>query len=189
MFSKINRSTFDITVDRESKNPGASILEKMCSGAYLGNLLFHILKNACKKKIFTMEFEKEFSGVQKITWPEVSIFLDDKSDSTNTFVKLLKASSPLDIEFLYFIMNCILNRTAATVASILAANILKCKKGKSESDKICIVCNGSTFWKTPGLASKIKAELDDILDGELKRYYNLIKIDDDISRGTALAAS
>lgn len=189
MFSKIDRSTFDIIVDDESKNIGASLLEKMCSGAYLGNIVFHILKVACNKKIFSLEFEKEFSGVQKITWPEVSIFLDDKADSTNTFERLLRASSPLDIEFLYFILNSILNRTASIVASIIAANILKCKKGKSESEKICVVCNGSTFWKTPGLASKIKTELGDILKGDIKRYYSLVKIDDDISTGTTLAAS
>ena len=74
------------------------------------------------------------------------------------------------------------------MTAVLAATIIKCGKGKDRETPVAIVCNGSTFWKCHGLAESVAKKLEDKLTGSSKAYFKILKIDDDITLGTALAA-
>ena len=58
----------------------------------------------------------------------------------------------------------------------------------SKEEPVAIVCNGSTFWKCHGLVENVTKLLDDNLKGASKAYYKILKINDDITLGTAFAA-
>ena len=49
---------------------------------------------------------------------------------------------------------------------------------------VCITCNGSTFWKTPLLKETAEAQLKALL----QQPFEIIQIDDDITKGSFAAA-
>ena len=52
-FDKVARSDFDIAFDKKSEKPGVGVLEKLCSGAYLGPVAYEALVAAAKDKLFS----------------------------------------------------------------------------------------------------------------------------------------
>lgn len=66
---------------------------------------------------------------------------------------------------------------------VIFAAILSADK-KNEKLPVCISCNGSTFWKTPLLKETIENRLKKLLSTDFK----ILKIEDDITKGTFAAA-
>ena len=72
MFNNVPLSDFDKTLDFQSTNPGSSLLEKMCSGVYMGKLCYKIIKTACFESLFSDDeslsfcFLDFFSGKVKL---------------------------------------------------------------------------------------------------------------------------
>ena len=60
MFNQIPQSEFDIIVDKKSSQPKLSILEKMCSGVYLGQIVHAMIEAACNEKLFSPAFTSFF---------------------------------------------------------------------------------------------------------------------------------
>ena len=52
MFSNLSQSDFDLKVCKKTTLPQQSLLEKMSSGAYLGEIAFEMIKSACQENIF-----------------------------------------------------------------------------------------------------------------------------------------
>ena len=188
LFNKATQSTFDIELDKESVKPGASPLEKMCSGVYMGPLAFKMIKKACDEKIFSENFAKNFAKIDCVLSPEIDDFLRNEKDGSTKLGALLVGGTPDDKYYIDTIIDQIIHRAAAIVASVLSAGILKSGKGTNENEPVCIVCNGSTFWKTHNLYNLVTQKLDAHLSGDKKRYYEIVKVENDITLGTTAAA-
>ena len=74
----------------------------------------------------------------------------------------------------------LLERTASLCSQAILVLIEECDK----KEGVSIACNGSAFWKTPGLVEKIK----DKLNKASTCPYEIIQIDDDITKGSFAAA-
>ncbi|MCQ2584404.1 MAG: hexokinase [Treponema sp.] len=191
MFSDIERSIFDSAVDKESAKPGASPLEKMCSGVYLGKIIQKIITTACMKsgyseeKLFSEEFTirfQQFIKTHTIELSDLSPVLENpaKVFEENPIYKLCCTETKSDKENFLFICKKVIERAAAIVTSVLTATIRK----SAPEGKTCIVCNGSTFWKTPGLYEQVQKLLKSAQD---LPAYEIIKVEDDITLGAATA--
>lgn len=188
MFRGLRQSTFDESVDKDSAKPGASPLEKMCSGVYMGKLCYKIMEKACFEGYFSDEFSSKFKKIDFIEPADMSLFLENPLETGNVLGFLFESGTATDRKNLEFICETIVLRTAVIVSSVLAATILRTAKAPDEdssADPVCIVCNGSTFWKTTGLYKKILSILQSIPH---LPDFRLIKIEDDITLGTAIAA-
>ena len=75
------------------------------------------------------------------------------------------------------------NISAGTVFLKRPFGIASTDKEKGELP-LCIACNGSTFWKTPLLKESTEAQLKTLL----QQPFEIIQIDDDITKGSFAAA-
>lgn len=188
MYNNILLSSFDEMLDKDTVNPGDSLLEKMCSGGYLGKLTYLVIKTACEEHIFSPAFAECFMQLTNLNAADIDLFLDDPDNQETVLGAIVSQGKPTDSKKLKDILATIIKRTSSIVAAVLAATIIKSGKGKKQEEPVAIVCNGSTFWKCHGLVENVTKLLDDNLKGTSKAYYKILKIDDDITLGTAFAA-
>ena len=188
MYNNILLSTFDELLDKDTVNPGDSLLEKMCSGGYLGTLTYIVIKTACEEHIFSPAFAESFKQLTSLKAADIDLYLDNPADTETVLGAIAAQGSAIDAKKLKDILTTVIKRTSSIVTAVLAATIIKSGKGKDHDSPIALVCNGSTFWKCHGLVENVEKSLDENLKGSSKAYYKILKIDDDISLGTALAA-
>lgn len=188
MFSKLKQSTFDKLVDQNSTNPNSSLLEKQCSGAYLGNIAFYAIKQACSQNLFSKTFSNNFSQINDISPFDIDCYLKNPWNKSTKLGSLLLKCTITDIKFLTLLLKKIIFRASGIVTSVLCASILKTNKGFNRKEPVCIVANGTTFWKTHNLYKITKKLLKKNLAGQNKRFYNIVKIENDVSLGTFAAA-
>lgn len=180
--NEILSSEFDLKLDQMSTAPGESVLEKMCSGAYMGKLAWIIIKEACDEYLFSPDFARTFSKIKTLESVDLDIFLNDP-DNPKELLSGLTGGNDSDKKILTDIINRIIERSSSIVAAILMATIRKCNTGKVHSNPVCIVCNGSTFWKCHNL----KDNVENILK-ENKMHFQIVQIENDITIGSAIAA-
>ena len=63
---------------------------------------------------------------------------------------------------------------------------LKSGEGKDATKPVCMLCNGSTFFKLYKVQSRVKAYLEDVLVNQRGIYYDIIERENDITLGTAI---
>ena len=168
MFSNLKQSDFDLIVTGRTTQPENSIIEKMSSGAYLGDIAFEMLKAAHKEGLFSSAFVLPAAFATK---DFDAYFLKDENQLSED-EKIVK-------ELLF----TIITRSAYLSAETIYAAIL-CADKEKEEIPVCITCNGSTFWKTPLLKQTAEARLKSLL----KQPFEIIQIADDITKGSFAAS-
>lgn len=168
MFSDLSQSDFDKAVCSRTTQPEQSLLEKMSSGAYLGEIASEMVKTAAKEGLFSSDF----------TAPDKF----ETKDFDSYFAKAENSLSP-DQRKIKELLYTIISRSASLSAQVICAAALLSDKEKGELP-VCITCNGSTFWKTPLLRETTQAQLKALL----KQPFEIIQIDDDITKGSFAAA-
>lgn len=194
MFSKITMSDFDFAVDQSSSNPGKSIIEKMCSGAYLGSIAHECLYLACKEGLFSDAFSSSFMKISKLLTAYFDPIIDEKrridsENDDNPLYNLFIKSDSSDKEVLVYLIESIIDRSAKLTAIMICSGIIFSDKKNGELP-VRLACNGSTFWKTPLLKNKVMLYLKNLLkQNEINiKEIEIIQIEDDIIKGTFQAA-
>lgn len=164
MFNGIEQSDFDKIVDSRSSCPGQSMLEKMCSGAYLGEIVHAMTDAAC-----TEDLSKDESFACNGSAHLTAADLDPILNGENSILKELA--------------RCVVMRSAKLSAEAVYAAIIASDKNKN-SGKVFIACNGSTFWKTPLLRNTFEARLKELLSDD----FEIVQVADDITAGTFASA-
>ncbi len=186
MYNRVFQSVFDKKVDEESTKPGESTLEKLCSGAYMGKIADAIVQKAAAEGFFSENLKNIPLGIMPF---DMDQFLENPFDENTKIGALLKSGNQTDRDTFYLIFEAIIERAAYVVSCLLTATILQCGKGTSPSEPICVVCNGTTFWKTHGLLNKVNVFLYENLTKKYNRYFDIVGINNDITLGTAVAAT
>lgn len=182
MFNEVPLSDFDKSLDMNSTNPGNSLLEKLCSGVYIGKIAKLAIETACAEGLFSQDFGKRFENISDFSAYEISLFLQGSKEKDNILEGLCSDSKDDDRLILTELLKTIVDRSAKVTAAVISATSLKTK-----ANNVCVTCNGSTFWKTSGLKEKVEK----LLQIELKEKHNInfeiVKVENDITAGTALA--
>ena len=181
MFSDLPQSDFDLAVCKKTTLPQQSLLEKMSSGAYLGDLAYEMLKTACSENEFSTQFCKTFSNFKYIATADFDGLFS--TDRQTRLTSLCESGTEADQQLLKKMITAIITRSAYLSAEAISAAILSADKEKEDSS-VCITCNGSTFWKTPLLKEKVESRLKELLSTD----FEIIQIDDDITKGSFAAA-
>lgn len=191
MFSDLYQSDFDLRVCSHTTEPVKSLLEKMSSGAYLGDLAFEMINSACQENIFSKAFAEEFSKLSFVSTADFDQILlprqtsDSEKIMTSHLMPALEKGTSEDSQILKTILESIITRSAFLTAEAIYAAILDTDKNEKDSAApVAIACNGSTFWKTPLLKEKVESRLKELLPTD----FEIIKIDDDITKGSFAAA-
>lgn len=182
--NKISLSDFDVSLDKKTNIPGQYLLEKGCSGAYLGKIAFEMIHFGAEENLFSPETCRKISELKDLTLIEVDSFLH--SPFEKGLVSDLCADDE-DRRKIYELFDCAVDRVARYAASILGANAIQSGAGKNPLHPICIVANGTTFYKTHKLKERIYSYLEQFLTKEKEIFFEIVSVEDDITVGTAVA--
>ncbi len=187
-FLSVNRSDFDIDFDKTTVRPGTFYLEKLCSGAYLGPVSLIALKYAAKDKLFSDAVNKAILAIESLTLIEMDSYLHGPYNKDCVLGKIAcEIATAEDNDRLFQILNAIVERSARYAAAILIACAVKTGQGKNASKPVCILCNGTTFFKTYMVKNRVYGYLDQILTNQLGTYWDIVSCDNDITLGAAIS--
>lgn len=186
-FLSVNRSDFDVEFDRTTVKPGTFFLEKLCSGAYLGPLSLVALKSAAKDGLFGKETAREIESIENLSLVEMDKFLHGPYNADCILGRIAAHASDDDSDTIFQILDAIVERSARYSAAILVACALQTGAGKSASKPVCILCNGTTFFKTYRVKERVFGYLDEVLTSRLGVYWKVVSCDNDITLGAAIS--
>lgn len=185
----VNRSDFDISLDKKTQKPGEFYMEKLCSGAYLGPVVYEMLQVAASENFFSDGVNKTLLQLKEFTTIQMSEFLDAPYNTDYVLSKLCAENNATaeDYDRMYQLLDAVAERSARHAAAILVAAVVQSGEGKLATKPVCILCNGSTFYKTHMINNRVHGYLDEILTKQYGLYWDIVSVDDDITLGTAIA--
>ncbi len=187
-FRGMNRSGFDLDVDSKTVSPGTFVLEKLCSGAYLGPLSLSALRSAASDGLFSEKLADGIRGINALTLIDADGFLHEPYNKSNVLGRLAaESASDEDYDRMYQILDAVAERSARYAAAILVACAVQTGGGRNASRPVCILCNGTTFFKTWMIRNRVLGYLDEILTGQMGIYWRMVSCDNDITLGAAIA--
>ena len=188
MFDKLARSFFDTEYDKTTNTPGMYVLEKMCSGAYLGGVASLAVKTACTEGLFSEKTCKALSTLGEFGLYDMDRFLHTPYRTDTLLGAALAGAEEGDYDMLYLLLDMFIDRCARLASSIIAAAVIKSGKGKNPSMPVSVLCEGTTFYKTHNLRARIMGYLNTELIQKRHLYCEIVTLDNAVVLGTALAA-
>lgn len=185
----IPASDFDKELDSSSERPSLFRLEKQCAGGYLGHLSRLVLKGAAEEGLFeSPSLTKKLSTLPSLSLIDVDSFLHFPSKKTGVLGELLAEESENERDTAYALLDAVVERAAKTAAAALSATVIQSEEGKNPARPVCILCNGTTFYKTHLLKERFTSEMLKNLSEKRGIYFRIISAENDITIGTAIAA-
>jgi hexokinase len=188
-FNKVPRSYFDIEVDKTTNTPGFYVLEKMCSGGYIGSVVTCALKRAALDGLFSKKVADVFTGDVKITLKDMDQFLYFPKRPDTILGAILMQGTEQDAEIIYSLLDAFVDRSARLATALIAAAVIKSGKGKNPASPVCVVCEGTTFEKTHNLKPRVLAYIDEALAKQRHIYAEIVMLENAITMGAAIAGA
>ncbi|MDY5123435.1 MAG: hexokinase [Treponema sp.] len=186
-FKGVLQSDFDKEYDAGSANPGTALLEKTCSGGYLGPVAQIVLQTAAKEKLFSSKTNEALLKISNLQLIQFNEFLDQPYNEENVLGKIAVEGTDEDAQMIYELLDALVERSARHAAAILTACALQCGEGKLAVKPINFFCDGSTFFKTTMLKERVHGYLDEVLTRNLGIYWKISTCDNDITLGAAIS--
>jgi hexokinase len=186
-FTKGPRGKIDELYNESSILPDNSLFEKMVSGAYLGGLCSKAVEQAAGEGVFSDEANKRLANPDELETKDIGEFLEYPYSDNNTLGKTLNGCNEEDITTVHKILSSIIERAGKLAAINLSAAAIKSGKGKDPARPICIVAEGTTFYKLRGLKSSVEYYLRDYLQNQRGIYTEIVNIEDATLIGAAIA--
>lgn len=187
-FTGVNRSDFDKMVDEKTVKPGTFFLEKLCSGAYMGPIAYYALTTAAKDGLFSEKVNQALLKLDSLTLIEMDSFLHAPYNTECVLGKILSADgTEEDMDMMIQILDAIAERSARYGAAILTACAMQTGMGKTAAKPVCILCNGTTFFKTWMIRDRVYGYLDEVLTRQSGIYWRIVSCENDITLGAAIS--
>lgn len=184
-FSGAPTGVLDKEVDNMSVNPGLSILEKMTSGRYLGQLILLALKEAAAENLLSEATEARLMQIPELPLADISEFLKNEK-SINTLS--LCCATDSDRTVLTVVADRLIDRSAKLAVMAAAAVMEKTNTGHGPERPVCLVAEGSTFHKLYSFKEKFNTYLDSYIKGQLHRYCRVVQVENATILGGSFAA-
>lgn len=184
-YSKMPMGEFDKAFDSTTINPGKQTYEKKISGVYQGSVITFTINQAIKDGLFSEEFAERFAGIEVVSMRNIDDFcfypygdnvLADCCDKNEN-----------DMFNLYYIIDASFERAAKMVTVNLSSIILKTGKGKNPNKPVCIVAEGTTFYKSKLFKYKLDYYIKDFLENDKGIHCEFMKAENTTLTGTAIA--
>ena len=184
-FGKGPLGAIDMEFDKLTKNPGEHTFEKMISGAYLGPLTLMTIHKASQENLFSSSTSEKLHGIKELTTKELSIFLHKPDDAKISLTAA--AANRDDFALLLELAEKIVERAAKLTAINLSSAVLKSGKGRDPDRPVCIVAEGTTFYKLHNLKSRVEFYLTQYLKEQKGISYEIIGVENATLIGAAIA--
>ena len=177
------------SVDQEfaasTAKPEESLFEKKISGAYQGALALAVLKKAADDNLFSSRTAASIREIKTLETITMDGFLHSPYNPDNLLVKICLEE---DKTAMYTILHRTIERAAKLAAASLSATVLKTGKGNNPLQPVCIVADGTTYFKTKGLQPGIQYYVKDYLERRHGIYTEFVSGEDAPLVGAAVAA-
>ncbi|MFI3256933.1 MAG: hexokinase [Spirochaetales bacterium] len=187
LFDKLPQSVFDMEFDKTTNTPNRYVMEKMCSGAYLGAVASLAVKQACKDGLFTKSAAEALLNIEGFTLFDMDRFFYTPYSNKTVLGSAISKGTQDDYDLLFGILDAFVDRCARLTAAIICAAVLKSGKGRSPALPVSVLCEGTTFYKTHGLKSRIHGYLHSELTQKRGCYFEIVTLDNAITLGAAVA--
>ncbi len=187
-YNKAPRGVTDIILDNKTIDPGSQQFEKMISGAYQGAMIAEVIKKAIEEGLFSEEFARRFERIAQLSSRDVDEFCFHPYSDDYVLSKCVNHDAgEKDRLVLYYLIDGVFERAAKLVTFNLAAIMLKTGKGKNPCLPVCVTAEGTTFYKSKFLKSKLEYYVKDFMNDKLGIYCEFVKADNATLVGTAIA--
>jgi hexokinase len=190
-FGKAPRGDIDKQFDQTTKNPGDHTFEKMISGAYLGPLTLMTIKEATQEGLFSAGTNDRLNGIKELTTKDLDDFLRRPTTGVNpltaAFINHHDNLADIDFVTLLELVETIVERAAKMTAINLSSAAIKSGKGRDPNRPVCIVAEGTTFYKLHNLKSTVEHYLNQYLKEQKGIYYEIISVKNATLIGAAIA--
>jgi len=183
-FGKGPLGAIDKEFDKSTKNPGEHTFEKMISGAYLGPLALLTIRKVVQENLFSAAACEKIAAIKELTTKDISIFLQQSKGQENP---LAAAVDQDDLALLLELVRAIVERAAKLTAINLSSAVLKSGKGQDPNRPVCIVAEGTTFYKLHNLKSGVEFYLNQYLKEQKGKFYEIISVENATLIGAAIA--
>ncbi len=186
-FGKAPRGIIDKRADKTSVSPGMYSFEKMISGAYVGPLCLMTAQAAADAGLFSPAAAERLATVSGVTTKDISNFLICPERGDNPLSQALAGTARDDPATLYHLADALVERAAKLTAINLSSVSLKSGKGLDPCRPLCIVAEGSTFYRLKYLQPKIEYYLKQFLVDKKHVHYEIVNIENATLIGAAIA--
>ena len=182
------RGELDREFDSKTKNPGKHLLEKASSGAYLGPLTLHILKQAVKDKLITFAKSDELLAMPTLETRYLNDFSRASLLREGPLASLFENSETAALAATQYITSIITERGALFSAAALAATIIKTNAGLEPYAPVGVAVEGTTYLIYKGMRRSIESWLHQIMIHDFPCSYVVAPVEQASLFGAAVAA-
>lgn len=184
-FTRVPGGTFDRELDSTTVNPGTHLLEKMTSGRYLGQLILLAFKRAASDGLLSKDTSAAVQALGELPLPDISGFLTGKG-TKNVLSEICKTEN--DRQIFLRLADQLVERSAKLAVMSVAAVMEKTDTGHQPDRPVCIVADGSTFYKLQTFKEKFSDYVHRYINTEQTSFCHIEKVINATLLGSAFAA-
>ena len=184
----------DREYDSTTKNPGAYTLEKLSSGAYLGPLTFHILKQAVKDGLLTFSKKETFLSWPTLQTKDLNAFMHEPLAGNGSIGGLFGPDERDALASFVYLTSMVTERGAILSAAMVAAAVEKAGSGYENSPgfdpfvPVRVAVEGTTYMIYKGMRRALESYLHIMLSSRKPRSYVITPVEQASLFGAAVAA-
>ena len=186
-FGKGPLSVIDRQFDKSTENPGEGTFEKMISGAYFGPMGLKTIQVAAEDGLFSSQAAKELEKIEQISTEDISDFMYYPNAERNPLSSAFNGGSGEDLITLYYLIDKLVERAAKLTAINLSSVVIKSGKGTNPCFPVCIVAEGTTFYRLKSLKTRVEFYMKTYLENQKNLYYEIVDIENATLIGAAIA--
>jgi hexokinase len=186
-FGGAPRGPIDVQLDATSGAPGVNIFEKMISGAYIGPLCAATMQLAAQEGLFSAPTAHQLLRLNNLATKDVSDFLAHPCGTDNPLAQAVYGAASEDAAGLFHLIDALVERAAKLTAINLSSTALKSGKGQNPCRPICIVAEGTTFYRLTSMRQKVEYYLKQYLVDQEGVHYEITSVDNATLIGAAIA--
>jgi hexokinase len=185
------RGRLDIEYDATTKNPASYTTEKVLSGAYLGPLSLHILKQAVRDGVLAFRRQNELLGWPTLETKDLNAFMRSPLSKEGKVAALFDDDEMDALSSLVYLVLIITRRGGFVAAAILAATVEHiAERGAFPSPvtPVRIAVEGTTFLIYRGMREALESSLYTMLGRTAPLPYVIVPVESASLNGAAVAA-
>jgi hexokinase len=182
------RGQLDLEYDNSTKNPGIYTLEKASSGAYLGPLTLHILKQAVKDGVIRFTKSEELLAMPNLETRVLNEFTHAPLAAAGPLGSLFGLDEGGALAAVQYLTSIITERGALFSAAALAATVERMSPGCEPWAPVRIAVEGTTYLIYKGMRRSLESWLHRMLMRGKPRPYIIAPVEQASLFGAAVAA-
>jgi hexokinase len=157
----------------------------MISGAYLGPLCGATIQAAARAGLFSSQAAGKLEQLAQTETKEIGEFLTSGGKTGGALAGAMAGDD--DTAIACALIDALIERAARLTAANLSSGVIKSGKGADAARPVCIVAEGTTFYKLADLKARVERYLDEYLVGTRQRHYAIVSVDNATLLGAAIA--